>query len=426
MSTTVTDATDIAASGTDRFLSSEGRRIATAVRELRPRIQAAGRQAEIDRRMPDDIVAALTETGLFLTAVPIEYGGLALGARDIAEIALELGRADSSAAWLFMVACGARMVSTFPKPLVDDLYGGMEGWRGPIAAGGSTFAAITGEARKVDGGWMVTGKWTFVSGNHHASRIFGGVHWVDGEREGHALVMFDPDQLERLDDWQVAGMSGSDSNSMRATEEVFVPDHRFLDMAELPVHMDSASERFSGLAYQAKTRASMLTVSIITIGSVVGMAGGCFDAFTAQTSKRPFSPPYPSVAEMATSQAAAAKARAAIDVAEALILRIADAIDAHALSGTDFTSGEESQANVDLAYVGQLCHDAMQSMARIIGSSAYALSNPIQRYVRDAAVILSHGAVRLESLAEISGRHLLGQPPFDMFVAGLQNKGTSR
>lgn len=409
--------------GTARFLTDEGRRMAAAVAELRPQIQAEAREAEQRRMLSDELVAKLTDTGIYRAVVPIEYGGLALGARDLAEVTQELGRGDASASWSFMVAGGARMVSTFPKPLVDYLYSDIDDWKGPYNAGGSTFAAVTGEARRVEGGWMIEGKWTFVSGNHHAARIFGGVHWVDGEREGHGLVVFEPDQLERVDDWAVAGMSASDSNSMRTTSPVFVPDFRFVDMGELPMLMGSAFERYTGLAYRAKMRASMLTVSVITIGMVIGMAEACFDAFVAQTKKQPFSPPYPSVAEMATSQAAAGMARAKINLARHTLLHYADAIDAHATEGTDFTAPEEAQASLDLAYAGQLCEDAMQGMIKIIGSSAYALSNPIQRYVRDAAVILSHGAMRLASLAEISGRQLLGQPPFDMFAAGLQNKG---
>lgn len=110
------------------------------MRELRPQIQAAARQAEIDRRPSSDIVATLGETCLFRTVVPNEYGGLALGARDVVEIAFELGHADASAAWLFLVTSGTRMLSTFPAAFVDDLYG-EDAWRGFVAAGASTFAA---------------------------------------------------------------------------------------------------------------------------------------------------------------------------------------------------------------------------------------------------------------------------------------------
>jgi alkylation response protein AidB-like acyl-CoA dehydrogenase len=412
---------------TDRYLSAEGRRIAAAVAALRPAIQAEAVEAERRGRLSDSLVAGLAKAGLYRTVAPVEYGGFALGARDVAEIARELGRSDASAGWTFLVACSLRMVSAFPKALVDDLYGKANSWPGPIAAGGSTFAAVTGTARRADGGWLVKGKWTFVSGNHHASWIFGGVQWEDGERRGHGLVMMEPGQLEALDDWHVSGMAASDSNSMRAAEAIFVPDHRFVDMADLPGHMDSASARYAGLAYQAKAMASMMTVMVLNISVLVGMAQGCFDLFAAQANARkPFSPPYPSVAEMTSTQVAAGKARAMINAAEAVVLKYAAWIDQLATEGADFAPADEAQGSLDLSYAGHLCVDAIDLMQRILGSSAVALSNPVQRFARDAKVITSHGALRLEPLSEIAGRHLLGLPPFDMFAAGLQNKGAGK
>jgi alkylation response protein AidB-like acyl-CoA dehydrogenase len=407
-----------------RHLSDEGRRIADGVRDLQPRIRELAAQAEQDGRLSPEIIQAFTDLGLYRTVVPKEYGGYALGARDIAEIAAALGQGDASAGWTFLVACGLRMVSTFPKRLVDDLYSRLDGHAGPAAAGGSTFAAITGTATRTPGGWMVEGKWTYVSGNHDAAWLCGGVAWSDDHRHGHALIMMDPRQLDRLDDWHVSGMMASDSNSVITTAPIFVPDHHFVDMAQLPLHMNSASERYTGLAYRAQARASMISVAVLNIGILVGMAEGAFEVFTELAQKRkPFSPPYPSVAAMASSQVAAGKARAWINVARATLLQYADEVDELATRGVDYTAEEEAQGSMDLAYAGSLCQDAINLCVRILGSSVMTLSNPLQRYSRDAQVILSHGALRMESLAEISGRRLLGEPPFDMFAAGLQNKG---
>lgn len=407
----------------DRFLSEEGRRVAAAIAELRPVIRAEAAEAEQRGRLSDSLVARFAEAGLYRVAAPLEYGGLALGARDVAEIARELGRGDAAAGWTFLVACSLRMVSAFPKELVDDLYRAADTWKGPLAAGGSTFAAVTGSARRTVGGWLVKGVWTFASGNHHANWIFGGVQWTDGEESGHGLVMMEPSDITRRDDWHVYGMSASDSNTMEAKEEFFVPDAHFVDMRDLPRHMDSVSERFTGLAYQAKAMGSMMTVMVLNVAVLVGMAQGCFELFVEQTNKRkPFSPPYPSVAEMGSTQVAAGKARAMIDAAETVVLRYADWIDEVAIAGADFAPPDEARASIDMSYVGHLCVDAIDLMKRIIGSSTVSLSNPIQRFARDAHVIVSHGALRLEPLAEIAGRHLLGLPPFDMFAAGLQNK----
>ncbi|MCC3296948.1 acyl-CoA dehydrogenase family protein [Arthrobacter caoxuetaonis] len=410
-----------------RYLSPEGRRIAAGVQGLQQRIRDLAPEAEKRGRLDSGIIEAFTDLGLYRACAPLEYGGYALGARDIAEIAGALGKGDASASWTFFVGTSLRMVSTLPERLVNELYSRLDGHSGPLAAGGSTFAAVTGTATRAEGGWMVEGKWTYVSGNHDAAWLFGGAAWVDGDKSGHALIMMDPADIKRLDDWQVAGMAASDSNSIVTIEPVFVPDHRFVDMAELPMHMDSAAARFSGLAYQAKTRASMMTATVVNMAALVGMAEGALDVFRQLApARKPFSPPYASIAEMASSQVAAGKARALIDAAKATVLQYADEIDHLAVRGEDYTGDEEAQGCTSLAFAGQLAKDAIDLILRITGSSGMALSSPLQRYSRDAAVILSHGAMRLESLAEISGRRLLGQPPFSMFAGGLQDKAAQK
>ncbi|MBP3035396.1 acyl-CoA dehydrogenase family protein [Arthrobacter sp. zg-ZUI100] len=410
-----------------RYLTAEGKRLAAGVRTLQHRIRELAPESERRGRLSTEIVEAFTELGLYRACAPIEYGGYALGARDIAEIARALGRGDAAASWTFFVGTSLRMVSTFPKPLVDELYSRQQGHVGPLAAGGSTFAAVTGKATRVEGGWNVEGKWTYVSGNHDAAWLFGGAAWVDGNRSGHALFMMDPADIQPLDDWHVAGMMASDSNSIITTTPMFVPDHRFIDMAELPVHMDSAAGRFAGLAYEAKTRASMMTATVLNMATLAGMAEGALEVFQQLAPKRkPFSPPYDTIAEMASSQVAAGKAKALIGVASATVLQYADEIDHLAVRGEDYTGDEEAQGCTDLAFAGQLAKDAIDLLLRILGSSGMALSSPLQRYSRDAGVILSHGAMRLESLAEISGRRLLGQPPFKMFAGGLQDKSAQK
>lgn len=410
-----------------RHLSAEGKRLAAGATALQARIRELAPEAERVGRLSPEIIQAFTDLGLYRVTAPIEYGGYALGARDIAEIAVELGKADAAAAWTFLVASSLRMVSTFPQPLVDDIYSRFEGHVGPLAAGGSTFAAVTGQATRTAGGWTVEGKWTYASGNHDAAWLFGGAAWTDGDRSGHAIVLMDPAELVRLDDWHVAGMSASDSNSIATTKPIFVPDHHFVDMSELPFYMTHGADRFAGLAYQTKPRSSTATASILLIAAVVGMAEGAFEEFQALApKKKPFSPPYDSIAEMASSQVAAAKAKALINIAKSTVIDYADEIDNLAVRGEDYTGDEEAQMGVDLALAGQLAKDAIDLVLRIVGSSAMALSSPLQRYSRDAAVILSHGALRLESVAEVSGRRLLGQTPFDMFAAGLQNKATQK
>jgi hypothetical protein len=78
----------------------------------------------------------------------------------------------------------------------------------------------------------------------------------------------------------------------------------------------------------------------------------------------------------------------------------------------NFLPIEESKAMMSIAYVGNLCDEALSILQNTLGSSTVSDENPIQRYVRDTRVALSQGALRFEPTAEIYGRQLLGFGPF--------------
>jgi len=103
-----------------------------------------------------------------------------------------------------------------------------------------------------------------------------------------------------------------------------------------------------------------------------------------------------------------------IGAAAAVIEGSASEVDARAEQGRGFGPDEDAQITLALAYASNLCEEAINNLQRTLGSSTVSLSNPIQRFVRDARVLNSHGAMRLDPQAEITGRRLLGLEPFLM------------
>ncbi|MFJ2241235.1 acyl-CoA dehydrogenase family protein [Streptomyces sp. NPDC087859] len=145
----------------------------------------------------------------------------------------------------------------------------------------------------------------------------------------------------------------------------------------------------------------------------LGMARAALDCFTEQANKRkPVTLPYPTIGATASAQVVAGKALAMINVAAATIEDAADQIDARTAEGLDFTPPEESGISLAIACTANLCEDAISLLQKTIGSSTVSLSNPIQRFVRDARVLTSHGVIRIDPSAEENGRRLLGLPLF--------------
>lgn len=413
-------------------LSSEtGRRIRDGVSSLVPQIRAAGREGEELGCLPPATLSALAELDVFRLTIPEKFGGHALGARDLAEIILAVARGDGAAGWQTMISSGfTRVVLTFPEETVTEIFSRTRTWDGPLVASASLFSDRIQHATRVDGGYIVkaSGKWGFGSGSKHAAyMVVGvGVEQPDGEFDRIA-VLLEKGQYELVDDWHVMGLSGSSSNSVTVTRDIFVPDNRVVPLAELTDRLNAVRQNYEGLGLSMDARGLMIVVSLETMGIAVGMAEGAFDCFLEQTrNRKPFNLDYPSLQETPATQIVAGKVRAMINAARQLLLAGADFIDRKALAGEAFTAAEETGLQMDFVYAGNLAGQAIEQIQYAIGSATASLNNPIQRYARDVRVALTHGSNRLDPSAELSGRDIFGVSKTVDGMAGTPGVGKAK
>ena len=200
-------------------------------RELAPMLAAAA--AEIDRRreLPETIVAALIERGLFRMLLPEEFGGAELLPAAYVPVIEELARTDASTAWCVNQNSGCSMTAALLAPeAAREIFGGP---RGILAWGPGP-----GEARVVPGGYQVTASWSFASGSQHASWL--GCHVpvveADGSPRKHAdgtptirTMLFPKSATKFTDIWHTIGLRGTASNQY-AVKDLFVPEAYSLDV----------------------------------------------------------------------------------------------------------------------------------------------------------------------------------------------------
>lgn len=362
----------------------------------------------------------LHDIGVFRLSIPRELGGFALGARDTAEIVRALGTADSAAGWTTIVSSAARNALAFDPKARDEVFADVATWVGPVMFGATVFAPKVGFGRKVDGGLMVKGKWSFGSGCKMAKWGSVGVEYEDPDSGTlrRAMAILSSDQYTIVDDWKVMGLAATSSNSVKADEEVFVPDYRVIQTTDIPQLVNQLRGQYGGVAFQHSAIGSMVATTVAFASLAVGMADGALQAFLEQAAKRPpFNLPYKTMSEMASIHVVAGNARATLSAAEAVLWRHADEIDRRAIAGEDFTPMDEPAITMDLVHQIHECLQMIDGLQLALGSSTVSLSNPIQRYVRDIHVLATHGAFRVDPMAEITGRDLFGLPPFAMMAA---------
>ena len=108
-------------------------------RELGLELAAAAEEIERRRELPEAIVEALIERGLFRLLLPRTFGGAELRPAAYVEVIEEIAKHDASTAWCLGQACGCTMTAAYLDPAVaHEIFGGRRGivaW-GPPGAGG--------------------------------------------------------------------------------------------------------------------------------------------------------------------------------------------------------------------------------------------------------------------------------------------------
>ena len=164
------------------------------------------------------VVDTLHRDGLFAMWVPEQLGGSELSPVDSLKVIANLSYADASAGWVLMAACLS--IGTGAAYLADDaveeIFVGAE--RVPVIAGQGTRPGV---AKTTEGGYLVTGDWSFASGIKHGTHIHT-LAIIAETGEPHVFVV-PVEKATLIDNWDVISLRGTGSIDY-TMRDVFVPE----------------------------------------------------------------------------------------------------------------------------------------------------------------------------------------------------------
>ncbi len=196
-------------------------------------IRIAERCAEHDRdeSFVADGFQALKEAGFFKALVPADLGGGGVSYREMCDAIRRLGTHCGSTALAFSMHCHLLAVPLWrwqnEKAPVEGLLKRVASENLIlISSGGSDWLNSSGTAKKVDGGYRVSGRKIFASGCPMGDLLMTSAVFADPENGAtvlHFPVPFKAEGLKLLDTWHVMGMRGTGSQDVQL-DDVFVPD----------------------------------------------------------------------------------------------------------------------------------------------------------------------------------------------------------
>ncbi|MDT0509717.1 flavin-dependent monooxygenase [Novosphingobium sp. MMS21-SN21R] len=249
-----------------------------AARALVPHIIAARDEANRRADVLPQTVAAIQAAGLLRAFQPARWGGLELDPRHLYDLQNVFAEHCLSTAWVF----GVLSVQSFMLGRMDPLAQSDVWGDDPDTLVSSSFAPV-GRVTPAEGGYRISGRFTFSSGSSHARwAVVGGMVPPDDARPAPQMRLFLVPMADyRIDRvWDTFGLRATGSNDL-LIEDAFVPAYRTYvpDSGLLPLPATS------GLS--ALYRLPWLYVFASSISSLaIGAARGALAAFTASTRER--------------------------------------------------------------------------------------------------------------------------------------------
>lgn len=382
--------------------TTEADRCVERARAAAAHIRAAGDRIETRRELPQDLLAALHEAGLFRLLLPRSIGGAELDLPRFAEIAMIVANADASTAWCVGQGGGCAMSASFLEPAAAER---LFGPRNAVLAWG---AGVQGTAVEVSGGYRVSGTWSFASGSRHATLL--GAHCKvigsdgkprlrDDGRPADRTALILRSKAEIRDVWQVVGLKGTGSDSY-AVQDLFVPADETIDREALE------TARVHATLYKFPT---IMVYAAAFGGVMLGISRGMIDDLKAlagtKTARGAASSMRDSEMFHAELGRLEARWRALRSYHFGTFQRIWDAVD----GGAPLDREHRVDARLACTHtVIEGCQIAVDAY-RAAGASAIFESSPFERRLRDALSASQQVQGRATHYATV-GRHLLGLP----------------
>jgi indole-3-acetate monooxygenase len=375
-----------------------------AAQTLEPRIRASADQVERDGRLPDDLVRAISETGIFRMMVPRALGGSEVDPVTQMEVLEAISRGDGSVGWVTAIATGSSWTLAFLRPDVA-----AEILADPHAIVAGSLAQPQGaRAVAVDGGYRLTGQWSYGSGSLHASWLISRSLVFDGDQPrleaggGPAtrVLVFPRADATILDTWHVAGLNGTGSHDYTVSN-LFVPEERTFELVGEPAYHAGPlyKGRFFLLAHGAHglgiARAAVDTLTELVRSKRQSGAG--LDVYVRD---RPYVQTAVAQAEALVRGARAYLWEATRQVWDEACSTGTISVENRALARLANSASFESAVRaVDLAYT-------------VGGGTSVYRSSPLQQYFRDIHTASQHSVVSPGSF-ELIGNALLLQSGLD-------------
>ena len=367
---------------------------------LLPTLKERAAKCEELRRLPDETLRDFHDSELFRIHQPKRVGGAELPFDAVVTYGALLAKACPSTSWVWVnYAAHHMMLGMFPQAVQDEVWNAS---RDALIA--SSFVFPAAKARKVAGGYVISGRWPFSSGVHPSEwNMLAGLAFLDENAPPEQRVfMLHKSQYKVIDNWHAGGLRGTGSMDVEAKEQ-FVPEHRTLAVADTKGGPTPGSAVNPGPLFQMPVFALF---PYMLSGIPLGIAEGLIEEYGPRAGRMT----NVRVAEIQSTQIRLGEATAYARASR--LVQLANCREAEQMIERGQVPDMKTKARYRLegAYAVDWAVRAVDVMFALSGASGLYESGATPRAFRDAHAVKQHFSFNTDIASTTYGRVALGLP----------------
>src|SRR5688572_4764406 len=287
------------------------------------------------------------------------------------------------------------MLGMFPPQAQDQIWGASVD-----AMIASSFVFPAGKARKVQDGYLLSGRWPFSSGVDPSQwNMLAGLTRLDDHLPPEQRIFMVPRaQYQEIDTWFAGGLRGTGSKDVEVAE-VFVPEHMTLAVADTKGGPTPGSAVNPGMLFQLPVFALF---PYMLSGVALGIAEGLIEQFLSRTNKTG-QMTGARIAEIQSTQIRLAEATAYARISR--LVQLSNCREAEAKMPDMKT---KARYRLEGAYAVDWAVRAVDVMFGLYGAGGLYESGPVARAFRDAHAVKQHFSFNTDIAGTTYGRVALG------------------
>lgn len=377
-------------------------------RSLAPAIAAAADETERERRVAASLMKTMHGARMFRLLLPKSLDGAEIDPVTYVRVIEEVAKADASTAWCLNQNCVCSMMAGYLEPAAARaIFGPADAVLAWGSQGGDGFA------QAVDGGYRVTGSWSFASGGRRATWL--GAHVPIVERDGAhrqrrgapdiRTMMFPVEHAVMTDIWHVMGLRGTGSDKYTVTE-LFVPE------AHAAKRDEPSERRHPGLLYCVPTGSFYASGFA---GLALGIARAMLDEFLTLAADKTPRGAKSTLRMNAVIQSNVGQAEARLRSARALLFGSLTEIWRAVVAGGEISFDQRMQIRLTSTWAINEAEKVVSAVYSASGSTAIFQHQPFERRFRDIHAVTQQVQGRPVHF-ETAGAYILGLETDSPFV----------